>query len=130
MADSRITAAFHVSGAESNRLIRFQQLLRPFARRPLRAKVRQDTPDLVAAHPIAALVGPAAGGVLDVASRNGFLDYVGELADTVVLFGMSNVERLVMDGLLGRLQNANNGGDNVANVDDGTPRSAVAFDVH
>src|SRR5690348_7984370 len=80
---------------------------------------RQHALNLVAVHAVAALIGPAARRVLDAAAGNGFLDDVGEFADAVVFLGAAHVEGLIVNGVLGSVQDANHGLDDVADVHDG-----------
>ncbi len=130
MADSDVAATLHVLAGEPGRTIGIVELLRALAGGPLRAKTREQPADLVAVDAVTTLVWTTIGSIFDVGARNG-LGYDGsQFTDTVVFFCPTNIKGLVMDGFLRCFQRGENGGDNVANVNDGTPRCAIALYVH
>src|SRR5215475_1481163 len=127
--DTEILPALEFARGQSVGATGVVEFLSAFAGRPLRLEIRESAANFVAIHAIAALVRPTAGGVLDAAPGYNFRNDLGELADAIVLFRLSNVKRLIVYGVLGRFEHANHGRDDVANVHDGTPGCAVALDV-
>src|ERR1700691_2356797 len=86
--------------------------------------------NLIAVHPVATLIGAASGSVLHLAAGNNFGNDIGELTDPVVLSALSDVEGLVVDGISRRVENTNARRGDVANVSDGPPGRAIAFDIY
>ena len=75
----------------------FVKLLGTTPHRPLRGEGGEDLLDLRAVDPVVPDVGPGGFGEDDLAPRHYMLDYVGHIADLVVLLRASHVEHLVVD---------------------------------
>lgn len=128
--DAEIAAFVEVFKGETGGLVGVVKLFGAFASVPSGLVGGKDAAEFVAIDAIAALVGTTVYGVLDAAPRDGFTDDFGKLADAVVLLGDADVENFVVNEVERRIENGQDGGGNVANVNDGTPGRAVTFYVN
>src|ERR1017187_11018291 len=65
-----------------------------------------------------------------MASGNDLRNNIGKFANTVILICMTDVERLVVNSLLRRIQDGENGCDNVAYMHDWAPRRPITLYVN
>src|ERR1700704_6525622 len=89
VVDPCVAAPLQIFIGEPSGPVGVIEFLCTLAGRPLRLKIRQHTPDLLAADAVAALVGSAIGGVLDAAAMNGFGDDGRQVANPVILLGLA-----------------------------------------
>ena len=98
--------------------------------RPGRSEAGQRRLGLGKADSIIAAVRRCAGGKRDRAIGYDFGDQIGDLANPVVLAGLADVERLIVNGLAQGSQRGSVGVDDVADVNQRSPRRAVALQQH
>src|SRR3954463_10315974 len=106
--------------------VRGVELLDALAQRPLRRIPRQLGLDLREVNTVVAGVGRRAGRVADLRVRDHRRHGLGDLADAEVLALAPDVESLVVNRVLRRRQAADEGVDDVADVDQRAPGRAVA----
>jgi len=128
--DAEIAAFVEIFKGEAGGFVSVVKLFGAFASGPCGLVGRKDAAEFVAIDAIAALVWTTVYGVFDAAPGDGFTDDFGKLANAVVLFGDADVEDFVVNEIERCIENGQDGGGNVANVDDGTPGRAVTFYVN
>src|SRR5215213_3835212 len=84
-------------------------LLGALARRPFATEARQDLPDLVEAHTVAAVVAGVTAE-LDAAVGECLADRLGDLADAIVVVVVADIQDLVAHRLTRRFQHGRNRG--------------------
>src|SRR5215472_2499374 len=130
MVDPEILPALQLVRGQSICAVHLVEFLSAFVGGPLRYKSGQCFPDFVAVHSVAALVRPAARSIFDAAAGYDLGNNLSELADAVVLRRLANVEGLIVNCTLRRFEHAEDGGHNVADVDNRTPGRSVALDIN
>src|SRR5262245_23134438 len=130
MGNAGIPPQCKVSEAQPCRAICLIQFLGTFTGSPLGAESRQYAADLVAIDAVTAFVRATIRSIVDTAARDSFSDNICQIADTVVLIRLADIEDLIMYDVLRRFEHAQNGRSDIADVDDGTPRCTVALDIH
>jgi hypothetical protein len=128
LAKPHITATFHVFHCQAHSTICIVEFLSALAGCPLGPEGGQQAHDLFAGHAITTLVRAAARSILHTASRNGFSDNLCQVVDPVIFLGTTNIESLVVNPIARRFEHHNYGGDDVANMCDGTLGRTVALD--
>src|SRR5580658_1922560 len=116
----------HIFGAKPRCTIGIVEFLRALTRGPLRTKARQHTADLVKVNAVATFVWTAPGSILDTAAGNSFSDDLSQLPNAKVFLGQSDIKDLVVNRFSRRLDRGESSRDDIANVHDGTPGSAIA----
>src|ERR1700722_1785931 len=127
-ANADITSTANIVDRKSVGAIGLVKFLGALACRPLRAKRRNQPIDLVEIHAVTTKIWSAAGSVFYAALWNHFSNNFCKLVDTKVLFIAAHVEDLIVNGFTRCFENSNHRTDNVADVNDRPPGSAVALD--
>src|SRR5262249_43710059 len=99
MADALVAGTLELLKGEL--LGEIRHIERPGApgRVPLRDEIRHNATDLVAVHPVGALVGTSIVGEANLAARHRRSDDLGEVADLIVVRRDPYVERFIIDRL-------------------------------
>jgi hypothetical protein len=129
-ADSEVAAILDIFYGQAYGAVCVTQLLRAPAQIPARLKLRKGPTEFAAIDPVASFIRAAAGGILDVAIRDGFLHDIGDFPDSKVFFCNSYVEGLIVNCVDRRFERADCGADDVFDVHDGPPGGSIALDVH
>src|SRR5262245_56843161 len=93
---------------------------------PLRTEFRQGSSDLVAVDSIAAKIRSSTFRVLDPTARHSLLHHSRYITDLIVLFGLPDVERLVMNQLPRGLKDGQERTADILNVHQRSPGRSVA----
>ncbi len=104
MSNPGVTALFDIGAGQTHGAIGVVELLRAFARGPLRQESGKRTAHFVTAHAITALVRTAAGGVFHMAAGDGFRDDIRDFPDAVVLFRPAYIKGFVVNRFAGSLE--------------------------
>ena len=129
MADPLVARALELLERQFLRPVGLVERLRAAPCVPLRLEPGQHAADLVAVHPVGALVGAGILGEADLAVRNRLGDDLGKIADLVIVLRAPDVERLVADRLCRRLHGSKEGPRDVLDMGDRPPGRAVRLDV-
>src|SRR5215831_12666564 len=109
MGDTLITRAFKVLYSDTIGDKRLIELLGAFSGGPLRPESREGSNDLIAIYSVAARIGAGITGVLDPAIRYHLADNFGQIADAVVLTGLSDIKCLSAHQIVIRFQHRHKG---------------------
>src|SRR4030095_10309108 len=95
---------------------------------PLWSELWQGSSDLVTVNTITAKIRPPALRVLDATPGDNAFDQRGDVADLVILFCPTDIERLVMNQLPRRLKDGQERATNISHVNERPPGRAIARD--
>lgn len=104
MADPLIAGAFEFRQCQIRGYIGRMQLLGPGFCIPAWLEIGKNPPDLVKADPIRTCIGASAGCKFQPAARNDIRDDFSDIADTVIVFGLPDIECFVVYDMPGGLQ--------------------------
>src|SRR5262245_6849952 len=97
MADALVASTLELLKRELLGEIRHTERPGALDRVPLRGEIRHNATDLVAVHPVGALVGTSIVSEANLAARHRCSDDLGEVADLIVVRRDTYVERFIPD---------------------------------